>query len=115
MTIGRRLTALLLQAALLALPLSGARADCSGDHAAMTDMAKMPGMTMPDRTDASHHDCPADMALHCDSMLVCGPTLMVVEPVYTAPAAQASMIEALDFPRDPLSVTRAPEPPPPRA
>ena len=115
MNAGRRLTALLLQAALLALPQGGARADCSVDHAAMTDMADMPGMTMPDGADASHRDCPADMAPQCDSMLVCGPALMVVEPVLTASAAPIGMIEALHFSRDPLSVTRAPEPPPPRA
>ncbi len=116
MTVGRRLTALLLQAALLTLPLTGAHAECLDDHTAMSDMADMPGMTMPDGADASHHECPADTALHCNSMVVCGPTLMVVEAVFAAPAAPAGMIEALDFPRDPLlSVTRAPEPPPPRA
>jgi hypothetical protein len=114
MTIGRRLAAVLLQVALLALPLSAARADCREDHAAMTDMAEMPGMTMPDGADAGHHECPAGTAA-CDSMLVCGPTLMVVEATLNASPVQAGTIAAPQFPRDPLSATRAPEPPPPRA
>lgn len=115
MTIRRRLTALLLQAALLALPLSGAHADCSVDHAAMTEMADMPGMTMPDGSDAGHQECPASTAAQCDGMLVCNPIVMVVEPLEAGPSVPAGIIEALDVPRDPLSVTRAPEPPPPRA
>lgn len=110
----RRFTALALQAALLALPLSGARADCSGDHASMTEMASMPGMTMPD-ADAGEHECPADTVPQCESMLICGPTLMVIEPLDSAPPVPAGVSAVLHFPRDPLSVTRAPEPPPPRA
>lgn len=115
MNAGRRLTALLLQAALLALPLSGARADCSVDHAAMTDMADMPGMTMPDDSDAGHQECHASTAAQCEGMLVCSATVMVAESLPAAASAPAGLVEALDVPRDPLSVTRAPEPPPPRA
>lgn len=115
MTVLRRLTALLLQAALLALPLSAARAHCSGDHSAMTDMANMPGMTMPDGDDATNDGCPAGTTPQCESMLVCGPTLMVVESAPAAAPGPAGTMVALHVPRDPLSVTRALEPPPPRA
>lgn len=115
MNAGRRLTALLLQAALLVLPLSGARAACSGDHGAAMDMADMPGMQMPDGSDAGHRECPASTAAQCEGMLVCSPIVMVVEPLFAANSVPAGMTEAADCPRDPLSVTRAPEPPPPRA
>ena len=115
MNAGRRLTALLLQAALLVLPLSGARAACSGDHAAAMDMAEMPGMTMPDDSDAGHQECPAHTAAQCEGMLVCSPVVMVVEPLLAAYSVADGKTEVADCPRDPLSVTRAPEPPPPRA
>ena len=115
MTRCRRLTAFLLQVALLALPLSSARAECGGDHAGMTDMADMPGMTVPADTDASHHDCPADSAPRCHTMLACSAVVMTVEPLLPF-AAQPQVTSALTLlARDPLSVTRAPEPPPPRA
>ena len=118
MTFARRFTALLLQAALLALPLTGMRANCPAGHESMADMsgmANMPGMSMPDSGNDDHHECPADVALHCDNMLLCGAALMVVEPFAVVGQITPGTAAALQIPRDPLSVTRAPEPPPPRS
>ena len=116
MSPSRRLTALLLQVALLALPLGSARAGCGGDHAGMTEMAGMPamaGMTMPADADSGDDEC--DTGSQCANMLACGATLMAVEPLLASLAEPVAEVDALHFPRDPLSVTRAPEPPPPRA
>ena len=104
---------------------TGVRCEDNAGHDAHMDMAgmsmpDMAGMPMPsgneDGSDNSHSDCsfpwsPAD----CQSMASCTPTAMSVE----APSVAAFVATAYDEPtaRVPSlrSVTRAPEPPPPRA
>ena len=115
MTILRRCIGVLLQAALLVLPLNSARAMCADDHAAMAGMPDMPGMTMPNDAGSGHHECPADASQSCDSMLACAAVVMDVAPTHAVPLPPVGAHVELRSPRDPLSVTRAPEPPPPRA
>ena len=131
MRIVRRLTAVTLQGALLTMSLvgSGYACDAAPDHSthmAMGDMA-MPGMDMPgmpmqapaggqqDRSD-SHSDCSFPWSSgDCQGMASCAPSVMGAE--------QSRAIAVMPRPHDELamraeqlrSVTRAPEPPPPRA
>lgn len=115
MTIKRRLTAVLLQAALVLLPLSSARAHCTGEHTAPAGMADMPGMTIPDGADATQHECLADPDQQCENMLVCANVVMSNESLTDAAALRPSANHLFLLARDPLWTSRAPEPPPPRA
>lgn len=94
MTIFRRFIVLLLQVALLSLPLSGARADCAGDE---------------------HHDRGPDAAAQCDDMLACAPVALAAREVVPATHDLSAARDEFACPRELVSVTRAPDPPPPRA
>lgn len=96
MTILRRLTAVVLQCAVVAMPLSSGfiRCDDAG-HSAHMDMADvsmpdmsmagmpMPGMPMPGNGDSSsdsHSDCSLPWSSgECQSMMSCAPSAMSVE------------------------------------
>ena len=123
----RRFAALAMQSAILTMSLVGSGAACGGgkDHAThMADMAMpgmamadMPGMPAPadDGTSDPHSDCSFTWSSgNCTGMTSCAPSVMGVEQsaVETAVARihdePASRVEHL------RSVTRAPEPPPPR-
>ena len=97
---------------------------CTGGMEDMASMASMPGMTAPlahehappppdshQHAPCSHHTSQSE----CSSMSACGIPVMAVSVVRgsTTPAAQAATrVVQVSAPR---SVSRAPEPPPPRA
>ena len=92
----RRVTALILQLALLMLPLSGMRAQDA--HCAGAD-----------------HAPAATMDLQCHSLPACAsPAMQMVDAVRLEPGAIVTLLTnvAVEAPR---SVTQTPEPPPPRA
>ena len=141
MSLFHRFTAIVLQCAVLALPLtSGAlRCEDGAGHSAHMDMdmadmsmpgmsmpgMSMPGMSMPgmpmpgdgaDGSANSHSDCSLPWSSGpCQSMASCAPGAMSIEQ----PTIGATIGVARDEPtlpgHDLRSVTRAPEPPPPRA
>ena len=92
----RRITALILQLALLVLPLSGIRAQdehCAGsDHAPVTTMD-----------------------LECHSMPSCASVVMRAEAPISAGPRPPIQVPAQPLAHGHGTVTRAPEPPPPRA
>ena len=91
-----RFTALILQFALLVLPLSGIRAQ--DEHCADSDHAPV-----------------TTMDLECHSMPSCASVVMRAEaPVRVLPRA-AILLPTLPIAREHGSAARAPEPPPPRA
>ena len=92
----RRVTALILQLALLMLPLSGMRAQEA--HCADAD-----------------HAPAATMDLKCHSLPACAaPTMFVIDAVRFEPGAIVAVPADVVF-AAPRSVTQTPEPPPPRA
>ena len=101
---------------------SGFRCDDSAAHDThmdMTDMS-MPGMPMPgddgdDSTD-SHSDCSSPWSGgECQSMASCAPNAMSVEQQSAAAIVFVAHDEPIARHLGLRSVTRAPEPPPPRA
>ena len=127
----RRFAALAMQCAILTMSLVGSGAACGGgrDHAAhmaMADMAMpemamadMPGMPAPadDENAANpHSDCSFPWSSgNCTGMTSCAPSVMGVEQ----PEVESAIARIHDEPAARVehlrSVTRAPEPPPPRA
>jgi hypothetical protein len=130
----RRLSAVALQCALLAMSLVGSGYVCGVEETGATHMA-MNDMSMPDMPDMpgmpshsptpsgdqspadSHSDCSLPWAVGggCQSMVSCSPNAIggdaradVVKAfrAHDAPAWRADQLR---------SVTRSPEPPPPRA
>lgn len=93
MTMLRRLTLVMLQVALLALPMSSMRVVCSGDR---------------------HEHRAPDAASQCDSMQLCAPMAMAADQIVTVDPTPPSR-DDMRAPLTLVSVTRAPEPPPPRA
>lgn len=88
----------------------------------MTDMSMpdMPGMPMPgdDRDDAkgSHSDCSFPWSPgECQSMASCAPSAMTVEEPTAALMVAVAHDEPVARYEGLRSVSRAPEPPPPRA
>jgi hypothetical protein len=131
----RRCTGIVLQFAVLVMPLVGSGARCDDDsHAShmsmsgmsmpgmpdMADMPDMPGMQMPggesDEAPLPDPDCTLPWSGgRCDSMASCAPGAMTVE----RPAIVAAVATGHDEPAGPTyglrSVTRTPETTPPRA
>ena len=95
MVVFRRLAAILLQVALLALvlPPKGMPAECSGDH----------------------HDRAPETATQCDHMVACAAVAVTADPTVVADDAEQAICDDFAAPRVLVSVTRAPDPPPPRA
>ena len=126
--IPRRVTALVLQCALLATSLVGSGFICGAERGAATHMAmgdmSMPDMpshsSMPDGDQAPknpHSDCTLPWALGagCQSMTSCAPTAISGDVRADAPQLLPDH-DAIVWRANQLrSVTRSPEPPPPRA
>lgn len=126
MRIIRRFTGIALQCAVMIMPLvgSGFRCDTSAGHASHMDMEmadmSMPGMPMPadgaNGSTESHPDCSFPWPSgECHSMTSCAPSVMSVEQPTVAAIIAVSHDEPVLRGEDLRSVTRAPEPPPPRA
>ena len=128
MTLFRRLTAIVLQFAVVAMPLSGGSIRCDdAGHDARMDMAElpmsdmsMPGMPMPgdsdDSSSGSHSDCSLPWSSgECQSMTSCVPSAMRVEPATVIARVAISHDEPVLKAQGLRSVIRAPEPPPPKA
>ena len=119
----RRLVAVILQCALIAMPMISGAIRCDGDgHAAHMDMAGMqtPGMPMGGHESPEHRDSSSDCSLPwapgpCESMSSCAMPVMNVEPVSVVAAGSLGDDRPIVQERDSHSVTRAPETPPPRA
>lgn len=130
MSIIRRATAIVLQCTVLIMPLvgSGFRCDSNAGHAShmgmdmamdMSDLS-MPGMPMPgdggNGSTESHSDCSFPWSAgECQSMTSCAPNAMTVEQPTVATVILVSHDEPVLRDEGLRSVTRAPEPPPPRA
>lgn len=124
MSLFRRFTAIVLQCAVVAMPLTSGALRCEDDagHSVHMDMAdmSMPGMPMPgdagDGSTDSHSDCSFPWSSgECQSMTSCAPSAMSVEQPTVAAIVALAHDEPMLPAHDLRSVTRAPEPPPPRA
>lgn len=126
MSIFRRFTAVVLQCAVLIMPLvgSGFRCDSNEGHASHMDMdmsdMSMPGMPMPgdgaNGPTESHSDCSLPWSSgECQSMTSCAPSVMTVEQRTVEAVIAVSHDEPVLRDEGLRSVARAPEPPPPRA
>ena len=92
----RRFTAMILQLALLALPLSGMRAQ----HAHCADADHAPTSTMD---------------MKCHSLPACASVVMRAEAPVQVVSPAPIAVPTRPIAREHGTVTRAPEPPPPRA
>lgn len=124
MSILRGFTAIVLQCAVLAMPLTSGSIRCDNDagHAAHMDVAgmSMPGMPMPsdggNGSSDSHSDCSLPWPPgQCQSMTSCAPSAMSVEQATAVASVVMAHEEPMQKDHGLRSVTRAPEPPPPRA
>lgn len=130
----RRFAALAMQSAILTMSLVGSGAACDGgkDHSAhmadmamadmpmrdvaMADMPGMPASAGDEKAPSPHSDCSFPWSSgDCTGMTSCAPSVMgveqfaavsVIDRIHDEPASRVEHLR---------SVTRAPEPPPPRA
>jgi len=124
-TIARRLGCIALQAALLTLSLVGSGNACDWPRAAQrsdSHMRDMPGMPMrapgeqEDGGSSQKPDCSSPWAPGgCSLMVSCVPNSIGVVSRAVVPSSLQVRDEPYRFAKELRSITRSPEPPPPKA